>query len=220
VQRMNRITEWRRTSPEAVDLARLHGPEMDNHALAVELNAAGHRTGAGRPFDSDAVSSLRHYHGIGSPELLEPGELTVRDVAERLGVTHGTVISWITRGLLPARRGLYNRWCVPFGPDIEASCRAHVAACPHVHTDTDKRSRQPGERSIAEVARALGVKPDVVYHWAQVGHLAWRRGPGGRKYAEFTPETEAACRQRIATSVHLPPAIKSQAEHALTGGTV
>jgi DNA invertase Pin-like site-specific DNA recombinase len=48
VQRMQRITESRRTAPDAVALARLLGPELDNHGLAAELNAAGHRTGAGR----------------------------------------------------------------------------------------------------------------------------------------------------------------------------
>jgi transposase-like protein len=220
VQRMTRITESRRTAPGAVDLARLHGPAMDNHALAAELNNAGHRTGAGRPFDSDAVSSLRHYHGIGSPALLQPGELTVRDVAARLGVNHGTVINWINRGMLPAHRGLYNRWCVPFEPNTEAIWQAHIAACPHVHTDIDQRPRQPAEHTIAEVARALGVKADVVYHWAHAGRLVWRRGPGGRKYVEFTPEVETACRQLIANSVHLPTDIKTQAQHALTGESV
>ncbi|MGH8974887.1 MAG: recombinase family protein [Acidimicrobiia bacterium] len=220
VQRMSRLTEWRRTAPEAIELARLLGPEMDNAALAAALDAAGHRTGAGRAFDSDAVSSLRHYHGIGSPDLLEPGELTVRDVAGRLGVNQGTVTNWINRGMLPARRGLYSRWCIPFGPEVEAAWREHVAASPHVHADIDPRAPTAGERSIAQVATALGVKPDVVYHWAAKGHLPWRRGPGGRKHVDFTPEVEAACHQRIANSVHLPAGIKSQAQHALTGGTV
>jgi DNA invertase Pin-like site-specific DNA recombinase len=220
VQRMSRLTEWRRTAPEAIELARLLGPEMDNAALAATLDAAGHRTGAGRAFDSDAVSSLRHYHGIGSPDLLEPGELTVREVAGRLGVNQGTVTNWINRGMLPARRGLYNRWCIPFGPEVEAVWREHVAASPHLHADIDPRAPTAGERSIAQVATALGVKPDVVYHWAAKGHLPWRRGPGGRKHIDFTPEVEAACHQRIANSVHLPAGIKSQAQHALTGGTV
>src|SRR6266545_1469095 len=149
VQRMRRVTEWRRTAPQAIELARRLGPEMDNAALAAALDAAGHRTGAGRAFDADAVSSLRHYHGIGAPDLLEPGELTVRDVAD-----------------------------------------------------------------------TLGLKADVVYQWAAQGHLPTRRGPGGRKYIDFTPELETACYQRILDSVHLPAAIKSKARHALTGGTV
>ena len=49
VQRMQRITESRRTAPDAVALARFLGPGLDNHALAAELNAAdrpSHRRGA------------------------------------------------------------------------------------------------------------------------------------------------------------------------------
>jgi hypothetical protein len=213
-------TESRRTAPEAIELAQRIGPDLDNHQLAAALNAAGYQTGAGRPFDSDAVSSLRHYHGIGSPALLQPGELTVRDVAARLGVNHGAVINWINQGLLTARRGLYNRWCIPFGPDIEAHWRDHVAASPHVHTDIDPSPLRPTERTVAEVAETLGLHPDAVYHWTVVGHLPWRRGPGGRKYIDFTPEVQLACRQRIANSVHLPDEIKSKAHPALTGGKV
>jgi len=220
VQRMRRVTEWRRTTPEAIELARRLGPEMDNAALAAALDAAGHRTGAGRAFDADAVSSLRHYHGIGAAGLLEPGELTVRDVAGRLAVNQGTVTNWINRGLLPARRGLYNRWCIPFGPEVEAVWRDHVAVSPHVHADIDPRPPQAHERTIAQVADTLGLKADVVYQWAAQGHLPTRRGPGGRKYIDFTPELETACYQRILDSVHLPAAIKSKARHALTGGTV
>jgi hypothetical protein len=220
VQRMNRVTEYRRTAPETVEFARQIGADLDNHHLAAALNAAGHRTGAGRAFDSDAVSSLRHYHGIASPALLEPGERTVRDVAARLGVNHGAVINWINRGLLAARRGLYNRWCIPFGPELEAEWQARVTASAHVHADIDPRCPGPTERTVAQVADVLGVKADVVYHWTTVGHVPWRRGPGGRKYIDFTHELETACRQRIASSVHLPPEIKSKAQHDLTGESV
>jgi hypothetical protein len=220
VQRMSRIHEVRRTAPEAIELARRIGPDLDNHELAAALNTAGHQTGAGQAFDSDAVSSLRHYHGIGSPALLQPGELTVRHVASRLGVNHGAVISWIDRGLLPARRGLYNRWCIPFGPEVAARWQDHVAASPHVHTDIDPSPLRPTERTVAQVAGALSINPDAVYHWTVAGHVPWRRGPGGRKYIDFTPEVQHVCRQRIANSVHLPAEIKSKAQHALTGGKV
>jgi hypothetical protein len=213
VARRMAVVAYRRTAPAAVELARRLGPTTDNTTLAAELNAAGHRTGAGRAFNADAVSSLRHYHGIGSPDLLRPGELTVRDVAARLGVNQGTVTNWINRGLMKARRGRSNRWCVPFGPDVEAAWRKRVAASPQVHRNIDPAGREPSERTIAEVARALGVKPDVVYHWTKRGHVPWRRGRGGRKYIDFTPEVAALCRRRIAASVHLPAVVKSQAQH-------
>ncbi len=220
VARRMAVVEYRRTDPAAVELARRLGPTTDNANLAAELNAAGYRTGAGRPFDCDAVSSLRYYHGIGSPELLLPGELTVRDVAARLGVNQGTVTSWINGGLMQARRGHSNRWCVPFDPDVEATWRQRVEASAHVHRDVDPRRRSPQERTVAQVAAALGVAPDVVYYWTERDHVPWRRGPGGRKYIDFTPEVERICRRRIAESVHLPAVVKSQAQQPLTEGAV
>ncbi len=64
---------------------------------------------------------------------------------------------------------------------------------------------------MAQVARALDIKPGVVYHWADCGHLPTRRGPAGRKYVHFTSEIEAACRQRVFRSAHLRTAVKTQA---------
>jgi hypothetical protein len=95
-----------------------------------------------------------------------------------------------------------------------------VAASPQVHRDIDPAGQEPSERTIAEVARALGVKPDVVYHWTERGHVPWRRGRGGRKYIDFTPEVAAVCRRRIAASVHLPAVVKPQAQQPPTGGAV
>lgn len=217
VERMSRVTEWRRTSPAAIAFARQLGPGVDNAALAAALNRAGHHTGAGRIFDGDAVASLRHHYGIASPTLLVPGELTVRDIADRLGVNQGTVTHWITRGLLPARRGYSGRWCVPFGPEEEATWRRYVAASPQVHAKIDTRPPEAGERTVAQVANALGVKPDVVYHWAARGHLPSRRGPDHRIYIDFRREVEVACRQRIVNSVHLSTELKSQAMHSVKG---
>jgi hypothetical protein len=89
-----------------------------------------------------------------------------------------------------------------------------------VDTDIDLRPLGATERTAAQVAESLGINADAVYHWTVVGHVPWRRGPGGRKYIDFTPEVELACRQRIANSAHLPDEIKSKAQHALTGGKV
>jgi len=86
---------------------------LPNAELARRLNAAGYATGAGRRFDNDAVASMRHYHQVPQPDLLKDGELTVAEVARRLGIGHGSVIYWIARGWLSARRGLNDQWCVP-----------------------------------------------------------------------------------------------------------
>jgi DNA invertase Pin-like site-specific DNA recombinase/transposase len=220
VARMSPVTEWRRTSAEAVALAREVGPRLTNPQLAAALNAAGHATGAGRPFDATAAGNLRQAHRIGSPDLLVDGELTPRAVADRLAVSTSTVHAWLRTGELPARRSPAGRWCIPFPPEAEAACRGRLAASSHVHRDTDGHDREPGELSIAEVATRVGVQADVVYYWAARGYLPTRRGKSGRRWVNFTAEIDASCRLRIAGSYKLSATAKSQAACRIEGAAV
>jgi DNA invertase Pin-like site-specific DNA recombinase len=215
VTRRKNAIQLRSTDPAAIGLARKIGPHLDNAALAAALNDAGHRTGTGQPFDATAAANLRNYHRIPYPGLLEDGELTPRQVAGLTGVSVGTVHYWIRSGDLPARRGPAGRWCIPFPPDVEQACRDRAASSAHQHRDIDPGSRRETELSIAETAARLGVKPDVVYNWAQQGHLPARRGDAGRLWIDFTPAAEHACLQRMASSYKLPPEIKAQAEQHL-----
>ena len=80
---------------------------------------------------------------------------------------------------------------------------------------SDPAPQADGEHSIAEVARRLGVKPDVVYTWAEWGHIPARRGDAGRLWIDFTPAVERTCLERIASSYKLPAAIKTQAAQRL-----
>ncbi len=209
VARRIRVNEWRRTDPAAVDLARrlAHLPNRD---LAERLNAAGYTTGAGRPFDRMAVANLRQYHRVPPAGLLRDGEVTVADVARRLGISHGAVIHWIARGWLPARRGLNNQWCVPFSADVEAACRERVTRSAHIHEPDSTDQRADHELTVAEVAVVLGISTNVVYYWIERRHVVARRGTGGRLFIPFGPDIEAACRARVAASVHLKPAPQSQ----------
>ena len=207
--------QLRATDPAAIELARRIGPGLDNNALAAALNDAGHRTGTGQPFDGVAAGNLRAYHHIPYPGLLDDGELTPRQVAELIGVSTGTIHYWINAGYLTARRGPAGRWCIPFPPEVEHACRDRAAGSAHQHRDTDPAPRREDELSIAEVARRLGVKPDVIYNWAQWGHLPARRGHAGRLWIQLTPAIEQACLQRIASSYKLPDDIKTQAAQRL-----
>lgn len=209
VARARPVTEWRRAAPETVALAREVGPRLTNPELAAALNAAGHRTGTGKPFDRTAACNLRYAYRIGSPDLLADGELTPRAVAERLGIAVAVVHGWLSAGTLPARRSPTGRWCIPFPPEIEAACRARIADSSHIHHDADGHDRQAGEMSIAEVAARLGVKPDVVYYWAERGYLPTRRGKSGRRWITFTTELQADCRARITASYKLPEHVKA-----------
>jgi DNA invertase Pin-like site-specific DNA recombinase len=211
VSRRMAVVEYRRTHPAAIDLARRLS-SLPNHDLAERLNAAGHTTGAGRPFDNHAVASLRHYHHIPQPGLLEHGEVTVAEVAGRLGIGHGAVLHWIKRGWLAARRGLNNQYCIPFGADIERACRQRAAASVHLPRVDDPAPARDDERSVAQAAAALGISTNVVYYWLERGHLPARRGPGGRWLIGFTHDTQATCQQKIAASAHLKPLTQPQTQ--------
>jgi transposase-like protein len=202
VTRRMRVNQWRRTDPAAIELARRHA-HLSNRELAERLNMAGHTTGAGRPFDNDAVANLRHYHRVPPADLLEEGEVTVSEVARRLGISHGAVIHWINRGWLPARRGLNNQWCVPFDPDVEHACRQRVATSVHLPRVDDPAPPSGNERTVGEVAAALGISTNIVYYWIEHHHVDARRGPSGRWLITYTAHVQATCRHRVAASVHL-----------------
>ncbi len=215
VTRRRSAVQLRCTDPAAIELARRIGASLDNNALARELNDAGHRTGTGQPFDGVAAGNLRSYHHIPYPGLLGDGELTPRQVAQRAGVSAATIHYWIRDGYLAARRGPARRWAIPFPPDVEAACHARAASSAHQHRDADPAPQADGELSIAETARRLGVKPDVIYTWTANGHLPVRRGEAGRLWIDFTPEIEQACLRLIVRSYKLPPDIKTQAAQRL-----
>jgi len=215
VTRRKNAVQLRSTDPAAIELACRIGPGCDNNSLAAALNDAGHRTGTGQPFDGVAAANLRSYHHIPYPGLLDDGELTPRQVARRIGVSTGTIHYWINAGYLPARRGPAGRWAIPFPPETEAACLERAKGSAHQHRDTDPAPQADSELSITQVARQLGVKPDVIYAWAEWGHIPARRGPAGRLWLRFTPEVELACLQRIASSYKLPEPVKTQAAQRL-----
>jgi excisionase family DNA binding protein len=210
IARRQSVVEYRRTHPAAVELVRRLGLIRSNAELAASLNQAGHRTGAGRPFDNVAVANLRQTHGIPSPGLLRDGEVTVAEAAQRLGVSANTVYEWIKGGRLAARRGFNGRLCVPFGPDVQRACRERVAASTQIARAVTTSPAGPHERTVAQVAATLAINTNVVYYWLETGWLDARKGPGGRWLIAFTADVESQCRQRIAASVHLKPLSQPQ----------
>jgi DNA invertase Pin-like site-specific DNA recombinase len=126
----------RRTPPGAVDLITRLGPTTSNDDLVAELAAAGLTTGVGRPFDVKAVQWTRHAYHVPSPRLDQDGEVTVAEVARRVGVTANAVYYWIANHQLVARRDGAGRWRVPFPPEAEAACLQRVAQSCHLTPTT------------------------------------------------------------------------------------
>ena len=66
----------------------------------------------------------------------EDGELTVRQVAARLGVSAWTVYDWISTGKLAARHGPADRLYIPFPPQVEQQCRKRIQNSVRLRTKT------------------------------------------------------------------------------------
>ena len=96
----------RQTKPEALALLdRLLDDHTDGET-AEALNAAGHRSGEGKPFTGRIVLDLRQAHHLPShaDRLRARGLLTLDQIAAQLGVHVSTIKAWRRAGLLTARK--------------------------------------------------------------------------------------------------------------------
>jgi DNA invertase Pin-like site-specific DNA recombinase len=119
--------EVTRTPPHAVELTRQLAAAYTNAQIAQQLNAAGLRTGHGHPFTARSVHWIRWAHKMPSPPTqAREGELSVRQVAETLGISTAIIYDWINTGKLTARREPDSRLYVPFSPEVEQQCRERI----------------------------------------------------------------------------------------------
>jgi DNA invertase Pin-like site-specific DNA recombinase len=205
----------KRSPDAAIDLVTRLGPTTSNDDLIRQLDAAGLTTGHGRPFDIAAVQWIRHAHKIPVPDPCRPGEISVAEAAQRLGCSTAVLYHWIHTQLLTARRGLGNRFCIPWNDQIQAGCRTRIAQSAHLDRTARPRTLPAppspaaiGEISVTEAAYRLGCSIGVIYYWIETAQLAVRRGPGNRLNIPWDSQTEASCRNRIGQSGHLNPAAR------------
>jgi len=132
IQRPPSVNDTTRTPPATVELITRLAPQLTNAEIAVELNAAGIRTGKGLRFDAHAVRHIRRAHNIPATPLPHDGGLTVDQVAERLGISPAVIYGWVSHNKLAADRDPGNRLRIPFDPAIEQECRERVANSSHI----------------------------------------------------------------------------------------
>jgi excisionase family DNA binding protein len=113
---------------------------------------SAHRTPAGRiaiPWNDEVEAALRAHlarrghpgpTGLGSHPLSQEaqarGELSIQQVATRLGVRQGAVYYWIARGRLDAVRADDGRLSIPWTSDNEAICLQLAARTVKSHVKT------------------------------------------------------------------------------------
>jgi excisionase family DNA binding protein len=126
------------TPAEAVELIRELAGHSDEE-VAARLVAQGLRTGSGHAFDVTAVRWVRHVHRIPSAHADQAsGELTIPQVAARLGVGESVIHRWISHGRLTSRRTASGRHRVAFSAAVEQHCRQLIANSQRI------RARTPG----------------------------------------------------------------------------
>jgi transposase-like protein len=74
-----------------------------------------------------SIQWMRYAYQIDRPQLLAPGELSVKQVAARLGIAPDALYSWISQGQIAVRRAAGGRLCVPFTPEVEQTLRQRIA---------------------------------------------------------------------------------------------
>jgi transposase-like protein len=114
-----------KTPQAAIDLVRRLGATTRDPELARLLNEAGLKTGKGRAFTPAGVARVRAYYQIRAPRSvpLQEGEISVPEVARRLGVARSAIYYWLKHDLLPGRRGPSGRWRIPWNSETEAAYR-------------------------------------------------------------------------------------------------
>jgi DNA invertase Pin-like site-specific DNA recombinase len=127
------------TDQEAVELIRRRKLEgLRDSDIVDELRALGLRTARGNEFARQHVRNVRYSIGLSGPSPLGPGELTVSQVATRLGVKPGTIYYWLRAGDLSYRKRATGAVCIPFSAETEKVFRERLAASRHLKHQTQK----------------------------------------------------------------------------------
>lgn len=98
------ITERQRYPTAVVERVRALSQRLPDALIAEQMNRDGHRNTHGKPFTQTMIGWIRWRYQIPPAQLKRPDELTVRQVAERFGVSLGVVYYWIGREIIPARQ--------------------------------------------------------------------------------------------------------------------
>lgn len=139
IQRPLKPADAKRTPSEVIELIKRLAADQTNARIVEQLDKAGMRTSTGIPFDERAIRWLRWRYRIG-PSQPRDGAVTVSQLAERFGISDGTVYAWISTGKLTARRGPANRLYISYGPDVEERCRELVTSSIHLPPQTNIRA--------------------------------------------------------------------------------
>jgi DNA invertase Pin-like site-specific DNA recombinase len=89
---------------EIVKKVRKLAKSLTDEQIASAFNKEGLKSAKGKPFTFAMIRWIRYKHHIPGPNLKRPEELTVKQIAKKLGVSPYVVYYWIERKVITARR--------------------------------------------------------------------------------------------------------------------
>ncbi|MFP3647791.1 hypothetical protein [Paraburkholderia sp. SIMBA_054] len=115
---------------ERVRVLSLHLPDRK---IVAHLNQEGLRSASGKSFTLEMVKWIRYRYGIEATCFKQPDELTVQQLAHRLGISTYVVYYWIEREVVQARK-LDGRgpWWITLNPAKEQQLRDWVRTSNHL----------------------------------------------------------------------------------------
>jgi hypothetical protein len=87
-----------------VEKVRTLSQNSSDPQIATHLNEEGLRSPLGKPFTVSMIKWIRYRYQVPSVSFKRSGELTVREIAHRFGVSGHVVYYWIDRGVIEARQ--------------------------------------------------------------------------------------------------------------------
>jgi len=93
-----------RYSEEIIEKVRIYAQQIADAEIAERLNEEGFLSAKGKRFTASMIQWIRYRHAISPADLRQPGQLTVKQVADKFAVTPQVVYYWIKRKIIPARR--------------------------------------------------------------------------------------------------------------------
>jgi DNA invertase Pin-like site-specific DNA recombinase len=129
------FAEVLRYPPAIVEQVRELSLHLSDRQIVAHLNQEGVRSSSGRSFTLSMVKWIRHRYGIPPTSFRRPDELTVQQLANRLGISTHMVYYWIERNVIQARKH-DNRgvWWITLDAAREEQLRNWVRTSGHLHS--------------------------------------------------------------------------------------
>lgn len=98
------VTDAMRYPTATVEHVRRLSQHLSDPQIVAHLNQEGRRSPTGKSFTLSMVKWIRDRYGIAPTSLQWPDELTVQQLAHRLGISPHVVYYWIERQVVHARK--------------------------------------------------------------------------------------------------------------------